>query len=105
MIGMLTIGYVFAMERALCRKVQVNLAYRWFCGLSIEDKIRITQRFQAAAPSSLVHTTVRSPAGATNFSKQNLPKAEIPGCEGPGASGSRRQLMHGHFSAYKCRVT
>ena len=40
MIRMLVIGYVFALrsERALCRDVQVNLAYRWFCGLSIEDK-------------------------------------------------------------------
>ena len=26
-------------ERAICREVQVNLAYRWFCGLSIEDRI------------------------------------------------------------------
>jgi transposase len=34
MIRMLIIGYVFAIrsERALCREVQVNLAYRWFCG-------------------------------------------------------------------------
>src|SRR5262252_4703021 len=41
MIRMLVIGYVFAIrsERALCREVQVNLAYRWFCGLSIEDKV------------------------------------------------------------------
>lgn len=40
-IRMLVVGYVFAIrsERALCREVQVNLAYRWFCGLSIEDKI------------------------------------------------------------------
>ena len=40
-IRMLIIGYVFAIrsERALCREVQVNLAYRWFCGLSIEDKV------------------------------------------------------------------
>ena len=39
MIRMLIIGYVFAIrsERALCRDVGVNLAYRWFCGLSIED--------------------------------------------------------------------
>jgi transposase len=37
MIRMLIIGYVFAIrsERALCRDVQVNLAYRWFCGISI----------------------------------------------------------------------
>ncbi len=41
MIRMLIIGYVFAIrsERALCRDVQVNFAYRWSCGLSIEDKI------------------------------------------------------------------
>jgi transposase len=40
-IRMLMLGYVFAIrsERALCREVQVNLAYRWFCGLSIEDRI------------------------------------------------------------------
>src|SRR5271156_1319885 len=41
MIRMLIVGYVFAIrsERALCRDVAVNLAYRWFCGLSIEDKV------------------------------------------------------------------
>ena len=41
MLRMLLIGYLFAIrsERALCREVKVNLAYRWFCGLSIEDKI------------------------------------------------------------------
>ena len=39
MIRMLIVGYVFAIraERALCREVRVNLAYRWFCKLSIED--------------------------------------------------------------------
>lgn len=38
---MLVVGYVFAIrsERALVREVQVNLAYRWFCGLGLEDKI------------------------------------------------------------------
>jgi transposase len=41
MLRMLIIGYVFAIrsERAICRDLQVNLAYRWFCRLSIEDKI------------------------------------------------------------------
>ncbi|MBB4366147.1 transposase [Bradyrhizobium sp. CIR18] len=35
MIRMLIVGYVFAirLERLLCREVQVNLAYRWFCKL------------------------------------------------------------------------
>ena len=41
MLRMLILGYVFAIrsERAICRETQVNLAYRWFCGLSIEDRI------------------------------------------------------------------
>src|SRR3981189_1507703 len=41
MIRMLIVGYVFALrsERRLCAEVQVNLAYRWFCKLGIEDKI------------------------------------------------------------------
>ena len=38
---MLIVGYAFGIrsERVLCRDVAVNLAYRWFCGLSIEDKV------------------------------------------------------------------
>ncbi len=38
---MLILGYAFGIrsERALCREVQVNLAYRWFCGLGLEDKV------------------------------------------------------------------
>jgi transposase len=53
MIRMLILGYVFAIrsERALCREVQVNLAYRWFCGLSIEDKLPITRPFRGPATS------------------------------------------------------
>jgi transposase len=41
MIRMLMVGYVFAIrsERRICAEVQVNLAYRWFCKLGIEDKI------------------------------------------------------------------
>ncbi len=41
MIRMLIVGYVFAIrsERELCRDVQVNLAYRWFCGLGLEDRV------------------------------------------------------------------
>src|SRR5213079_1300652 len=50
MIRMLIVGYVFAIrsEGALCRDVQVNLAYRWFCGLSIEDKIPDHSSFSRA---------------------------------------------------------
>src|SRR6186997_2772139 len=50
MIRMLIVGYVFAIrsERALCREVQVNLAYRWFCGLGIEDNIPDHSAFSRA---------------------------------------------------------
>jgi transposase len=43
MIRMLIVGYVFALrsERRLCAEVQVNLAYRWFCKLGIEERIPI----------------------------------------------------------------
>ena len=41
LIRMLLLGYVFAIrsERQLCAEVQVNLAFRWFCGLGIEDRV------------------------------------------------------------------
>lgn len=41
MIWMLIVGYVFAIrsERRLCAEARVNLAYRWLCGLSIDDRI------------------------------------------------------------------
>jgi len=50
MIRMLIIGYVFGIrsERALCHDVRVNLAYCWFCGLAIEDKIPDHSAFSRA---------------------------------------------------------
>ena len=50
MIRMLIVGYVFAIrsERLLCREVQVNLAYRWFCKLGIEDAIPDHSAFSRA---------------------------------------------------------
>jgi CheY-like chemotaxis protein len=63
MIRMLIVGYVFAIrsERALCRDVKVNLAYRWFCKLGIEDQI----------PDHSVQTS-----GATSDSQ---PRADLKG--------------------------
>ncbi len=50
MVRMLIVGYVFAIrsERALCGEVKVNLAYRWFCKLSIEDQIPDHSAFSRA---------------------------------------------------------
>ena len=41
MIRMLLIGYCLGIrsERQLCEEVKLNLAYRWFCKLSIEDPV------------------------------------------------------------------
>src|SRR5512144_2619006 len=50
MIRMLVVGYVFAIrsERQICREVQVNLAYRWFCELGLEDAIPDHSAFSRA---------------------------------------------------------
>jgi transposase len=41
MIRMLIIGYCFGIrsERRLCEEVHLNLAYRWFCRLGLEDAV------------------------------------------------------------------
>jgi transposase len=41
MIRMLIVGYCYAIrwERLLCQEIRLNLAYRWFCRLGIEDKV------------------------------------------------------------------
>jgi transposase len=41
MVRMLLIGYCHSIrsERRLCQEVKVNLAYRWFCGLGLEDSV------------------------------------------------------------------
>ena len=41
MVRMLVVGYCYSIrsERRLCEEVKVNLAYRWFCGLGLEDKV------------------------------------------------------------------
>jgi len=41
MIRMLIIGYCYSIrsERRLCQEVGMNLAYRWFCRLGLEDRV------------------------------------------------------------------
>jgi len=41
MIRMLIVGYCFGIrsERRLCQEIHLNLAYRWFCGLGLQDKV------------------------------------------------------------------
>jgi transposase len=60
MIRMLIIGYVFAVrsERLLCREVKVNMAYRWFCGLGLEDKIPDHSAFSRARNERFRHSDI-----------------------------------------------
>lgn len=41
MIRMLLVGYCYGIrsERRLCEEIHFNLAYRWFCGLGLEDAV------------------------------------------------------------------
>ena len=41
MVRMLLVGYCFGIrsERRLCEEVHLNLAYRWFCRLGLEDRV------------------------------------------------------------------
>ena len=50
MIRMLLIGYCYGIrsERRLCEEVSLNLAYRWFCRLGIEDAIPDHSTFSKA---------------------------------------------------------
>ena len=41
MVRMLIVGYSFGIrsERRLCEEIHLNLAYRWFCRLGLEDAV------------------------------------------------------------------
>ena len=41
LIRMLLVGYCFGIrsERRLCEEVHLNLAYRWFCRLDLNDRV------------------------------------------------------------------
>ena len=72
MIRMLIIGYVFGLrsERLLCRELQVNLAYRWFCKLGIEHKIPDHSAFREHAMN--VSATATSFAGYLSVSSGHV---------------------------------
>ena len=50
MIRMLIVGYCFGIgsERRLCEEVHLNLAYRWFCRLGLEDRVPDHSTFSKA---------------------------------------------------------
>src|SRR5215831_8100307 len=50
MIRMLLVGYCFGIrsERRLCERVDLNLAYRWFCRLGLEGRVPDHSTFSKA---------------------------------------------------------
>jgi hypothetical protein len=98
MIRMLIVGYVFAIrsERLLCREVQVNLAYRWFCGLSIETRQDGAKRRSAggSSASNSVAGSRHAPLPTCANTSKNTELSTV--C---GQLKSRRELRTVHPSA------
>ena len=59
-MAIIIIGYVFGIrsERLLCREVKVNMAYRWFCDLSIEDNVPDHSAFSRARNERFVNKDI-----------------------------------------------
>jgi transposase len=60
LIRMMLIGYLFGLssERRLCQEVHLNMAYRWFCGLSLEDKVPDHSSFSKNRTGRFAGTTL-----------------------------------------------
>ena len=70
-LRMLIVGYCYGIrsERRLCEEAHLNLAYRWFCRLSLEDEVPNHStfsknrhgRFRGARPQALCSTRCYRP--------------------------------------------
>lgn len=60
MFKMLFIGYLFGIrsERQLIREIEVNLAYRWFIGLNLQDKVPDASTFSQNRRRRFTDSTV-----------------------------------------------
>ena len=56
MFKMLLVGYLYGVksERRLVQEVQLNIAYRWFCGFELTDKIPDHSTLKIAVESILL---------------------------------------------------
>lgn len=60
LVRMMIVGYLFGItsERRLCQEVHLNLAYRWFCGLSLEDRVPDHSTFSKNRHGRFANTTL-----------------------------------------------
>src|SRR6266567_7426633 len=91
MIRMLIISYVFAIrsERSLCRDVQVNLAYRWFCGCHSACNFWKPIDIHAEPSTALSRAHASEPRGPHGW----RPTTRYPLLSTPRKCGSRNQWM------------
>src|SRR5215472_3577630 len=59
MVRMLIVGYCFGIrsERRLCEEVHLNLAYRWFCRLGLDDAVPDHSTSRRTATAGFVRAT------------------------------------------------
>jgi transposase len=76
MIRMLLIGYCHGIrsERRLCEEVALNLAYRWFCRLDLNDAVPDQSSFSKKPPWALPR---QRPAAASAMTKSSYQHAML----------------------------
>ena len=91
MIRMLLIGYCYSIrsERRLCREVELNLAYRWFCRLGLEAAVPHHSTLAFAAKSGS-RSTFR-PRGPPSW--RPLPERKSPSAMIRAPSSTRRRIL------------
>ena len=70
MIRMLIVGYCYGIrsERRLCEEVTLNLAYRWFCHLDLEDEVPDHSSFSKNRHGPTGDVTLYFDGSTTKFS-------------------------------------
>ncbi len=66
MVRMLLVGYCYSIrsERRLCQEVELNLAYRWFCRLGLEDTVPDHSTFSVNRHLAFTRLRLRGLSGA-----------------------------------------
>ncbi len=78
MIRILVVGYCYGIrsERRLCEEAHLNLAYRWFCRLSLEDEVPNHSTFSNTPVGSGFHEPSLGEAPGSVF-RAVIPRAAL----------------------------
>ena len=77
MIRMLLVGYCYSIrsERRLCQEVEMNLAYRWFCRLGLEDRVPDHSTFSVNRHGRFRESDILRQVRSRGLSGTNPPKS------------------------------